>query len=362
MKININKYHIKFFKVGDKTKGGDAIVIELFDENDREHITIIDGGYKETGAKIVAYLKSKYGNIRNPIYIDFVINTHPDLDHISGLKTILESNDFKISYLIFNRPWKDGGLKKEIFDDKRITANSLVDRIKEEFSIADDLEQIAKKRNIRIRCAKQGLNAYNGILTFLGPSDDFYKKHLLMSDKTPDNFLSKYNHPYVPTTTEEEDYTPAFGKTIEWYDDEQTSDVNETSLVIALMLGNFKILFTGDAGKDALNEALDYWETLGYESNTFSVVQLPHHGSRKNIDPNIIKRVKAQEYIISCPPEGEGDGHPSRRLINKILEITPNAKIYMTGEKNFNFHKGIKVNYSPQTPQGVKPKMDGKTK
>lgn len=81
-----------------------------------------------------------------------------------------------------------------------------------------------------------------------------------------------------------------------------------------------KFLFTGgDAGKVALNKALDYWESLGYHASDFSVVQLPHHGSRKNIDPDILSRFNASEFIISCPPEGMKEGHPSRRLINKIF-------------------------------------------
>lgn len=36
-----------------------------------------------------------------------------------------------------------------------------------------------------------------------------------------------------------------------------------------------KFLFTVDAGKVALNEALDYWESLGHNASDFSVVQLP---------------------------------------------------------------------------------------
>lgn len=66
---------------------------------------------------------------------------------------------------------------------------------------------------------------------------------------------------------------------------------------MAFVLGDYKFLFTGDAGKDALSEALNYWESCGYEASAFSVVQLPHHGSRKNIDPGILSRLKASEYI-----------------------------------------------------------------
>lgn len=126
-------------------------------------------------------------------------------------------------------------------------------------------------------------------------------------------------------------------------------------------MGNLTFLFTGDAGKEALSEALDYWESLGYNASDFSIVQLPHHGSRKNIDPSILARLNASEYIISCPPDGIKEGHPSRRLINKILEQNSEAEIYTTADCScFNFHKGVQVNYKAQKPKTVYPKMDGK--
>lgn len=88
MKFSKNKYCIRFFHVGNDTKGGDAILIELFDEKDNPFIILIDGGYKETGEKIRQYIIDEYDN---PV-IHLMVNTHPDIDHISGLKTILEND------------------------------------------------------------------------------------------------------------------------------------------------------------------------------------------------------------------------------------------------------------------------------
>lgn len=360
--MKTDKYHIRFFRVGTASKGGDAIVVEVFDEDDNPHIAIIDGGYTENGQRIVDYLAGKYSNNgKNTVKVDFVFNTHPDLDHISGLKTVLESDELKVVNLVYNRPWRDAGLKKEWFADKRITENSLVNRIKDSFGKADELEDIAKDKHIKVCPCKSGTHAWGGTMLVLGPSESLYKQNLLISDKTPDSFLTKYNKGYQVSTLSEEDYKPGYGKTIEWIDDEQTSEINQTSLILALILGDYKFLFTGDAGKDALNEALDYWESLGNKASDFSVVQLPHHGSRKNIDPSILKRLNAPVYIISCPPEGLKEGHPSRRLINKILEMNPKSQIYTTANcMSFNFHRGVQTNYKVQTAENVYPKMDGK--
>lgn len=349
-----------FFSVGDGAKGGDAILIELFDEWDKPCVILIDGGYKETGKRICDYLKSRYEKPR----IDLMINTHPDMDHISGLKTILEDENIQIYCIGMNRPWKDSGFTADYFKDKRITPNSLVDRIKNVFSTADEIESMAKKRKIKIFPLWRKTELIKGVLTILGPSESFYRKHLLVSDKTPDSVFERYNKQcYCKMETEEEDYN--FGlKHIEWYDEEQTSDINQTSLILTLVIGNERFLFTGDAGKEAIKEALDYYESSISKTGTsdFTVVQLPHHGSRKNIDPSILERFSPQRYIISCPPDGIKEGHPSRRLINKILEMNPLAKIYVTQSVNFVFYKGIDIKCTPPTPRQQYPKMDGRPK
>ena len=359
--MKTDKYQIQFFSVGNESKGGDAIIIEVFDDKDNPHIAIIDGGYSQDGKRIIDYLLKRYGK-KGKVVVDVVINTHPDLDHISGLKAILENDQVKVENLVFNRPWRDAGLKKEWFTDGRITKDSLINRIKDSFSLADELESIAIKKGIKIYSGKAGVTIWNQTLQVLGPSEGLYKKNLLLSDKTPDSFFSKYNKPYQHVALPEEDYNPTDGKVIEWIDGEQTSEINQTSIIIALVLGDFKILFTGDAGKEAINAALDLWEEVGNMASSFSVVQLPHHGSRKNIDPYIINRLNAKKFIISCPQEGIAEGHPSRRLINKILELTPNAEIYKTAGHNFVFHKGIDIKCTHQTPAIAFNKMDGKTK
>ena len=102
--MKTDKYQIRFFSVGNESKGGDAILIEVFDDKDNPHIAIIDGGYSQDGQSIIDYLVKKYGN-EDKIVVDVVINTHPDLDHISGLKTILESDLVKVKSLVFPAGW-----------------------------------------------------------------------------------------------------------------------------------------------------------------------------------------------------------------------------------------------------------------
>ena len=57
MSLNQNKYCVWFFPVGTGSKGGDAILIELYDEDDNPCVFLIDGGYEETGRAITEFLK-----------------------------------------------------------------------------------------------------------------------------------------------------------------------------------------------------------------------------------------------------------------------------------------------------------------
>lgn len=353
--MKTNKYLIRFFQVGTGSKGGDAILIRLFDENDKEHLVLIDGGYKDTGDRIIKYIKSDCSTL----HIDAVFNTHPDRDHISGLVNVLSDDDITVGFIVMNRPWKDAKFTKEMFNDKRITDNSLIKRLKDAFTIADEIVSIAKEREIDIYSGFAGDNWNDNVITVLGPSESLYKKGLLSSDKTPESYIEDGFDDYVPTTYTEENYVK--DKPIEWYDDENTAAVNQTSLVLALHIGNYKMLLTGDAGKEALRAALDYYDANIGSSKDFNVVQLPHHGSRKNIDPTILGRFGTPEYIISCPPDGESEGHPSRRLMNKILELKPQAKIYVTKKVNFIFHKNVPVsNCTTQKPATTASKIDGR--
>src|ERR1700728_1371929 len=95
-------YEIDFLPVGDKSKGGDAIALrygDLFGSRDDQTVMIVDGGYTDNGEALVNHIGKYYKTDR----VDFVVSTHPDQDHILGLKVVLEN--IKVGTLLMHRPW-----------------------------------------------------------------------------------------------------------------------------------------------------------------------------------------------------------------------------------------------------------------
>ncbi len=69
----------------------DSILVEC-----SHHCLLVDGGKSESGGDVVSYLRN-----RKITTLDYMVNTHPDDDHIGGLKTVAE--DFKVKHYFC--PW-----------------------------------------------------------------------------------------------------------------------------------------------------------------------------------------------------------------------------------------------------------------
>lgn len=352
----IKKYEIRFLPVGESSKGGDAIVMRLIDESDNQFVVVVDGGYAKNSSDIIDYVK----NVCRTSKIDLVFNTHPDLDHIGGLIELVKSDEVSISKICFNRPWQDANLKTSYFRDGRLTERSLNERVRQEFGKAMELSESADKKGIPVVHPVIG-NTYFNCITILGPSTDHYREFLLKSDKTPESLIESCGRRNFNQEMSEEYY---YGGDIEWISDECTSEINETSLILCLDLPDGKMLLTGDAGKIGMKRAIDYYESLksSNKATDFCFMQLPHHGSRKNVTPSFLKRINANSFYISCPPNGMKEGHPSRRLINKILYDNPSARIFNTKGGWLCRHCGLEVDGCQAKAEQQYGKMDGKYK
>ncbi len=176
-------YEIDFIGIDEESKDSDAIAFRWKDENGNYKIGVYDGGIQAYGEKLQEHLNQYYFNQNETDrVIDFVICSHSDLDHASGLKTIL--NNFKVNILYMNRSWL---YVDDVFDkvsDGRITKDSLQRRLKEKYKYVSELEEIANEKGIKIIETFQGEVIEDQVIV-MSPTKEFYLDLLVESDKTP---------------------------------------------------------------------------------------------------------------------------------------------------------------------------------
>lgn len=291
-------FEVDFLPVGT-SKSGDAITIR-YKVNDVSRIHVVDGGYQETGDSVVAHINKYY---ESPDLIDHVVVTHPDGDHAGGLRKVLES--FEVGVLWMNRPWLYAA---ELIDrfSKFTSVDNLERRLKELYPSIAALEEIALDRGVEIREAFQG--AAVGEFLVLSPSRERYFDLVVQSERTPDEVKNE------SMSAEAAGFLEAglkkavdFFKAIwgeERFSDQETSTENEMSVVQFARLCSKRILLTGDAGRTALTDAADYAPTVGLTLPGIDRIQIPHHGSRRNVSSEILDRWIGERLPVK-PAEGD---------------------------------------------------------
>ena len=337
------KYEIEFIGIKDETsKDADAVCFRYFDENQQRFIIgIYDGGTKSYGEALKNHLIQYYSEDgQNPI-IDFVVCSHSDLDHASGLSVILEN--FEVKKIFMNRPWL---YVEDVFDkvnDGRITKLSLEDRLRKSYSYINDLENLALEKEVEINESFEGIKISDK-LTILSPSKEFFLELLIESQKTPlseecqvsESFISK-----IKTTIRMalESWSNELIR-----EDVKTSAENEMSIVVWGDMEKDKLILMGDAGLRGINKAIDYAETLGIDVKEANFLQIPHHGGRHNVSPSLLNRLIGNIKKDNETPTktafvsvGKNSEHPKKMVVNAFIR---------RGVKVFEARTSTKRHYS----------------
>lgn len=315
-------FEIDLLPVGTEKKSGDCIAMrygDLVKGKEKQTVIVVDGGYSGTWKDTLKPHLSKYYNceIKGKLHIDIVILSHPDLDHVSGLVEMAKDEDVEIGMIMMHRPWEE--LSPSWFRDGRITKDSLKDRLGDAFEKAKELDDVTKnvtkpKLNVG-KCNHKGAS-----ITILGPTSEFYKTCIANCEKTPQQANNVVHLPQSQSLKKSIDFEPYIEGEIKWYDDETTSPINESSLIILFEYDGVKVLLTGDAGKKGLTNAINCAHLNGIKLNDCKIIKMPHHGSRKNVNPTIMDAfVGSRALYYSCVSDDLGH-HPSKRLINLMKE------------------------------------------
>jgi beta-lactamase superfamily II metal-dependent hydrolase len=340
MDTNAIGYEVDFLPVGDGEKCGDAIALRfgtLLAEPPQQTVVVIDGGFKDSGAELVKHIRKYY----KTEIVDAVISTHADNDHASGLETVF--NEMKVAYLVMHLPWKHTQDTSHLFEDDRVTDESVKRALRESLENARTLEKLAIQKNIKIVEPFWGVTGFNKVMRVLGPTEEFYKSLLPGYRGTPEPKADlSYGFKRFIMEAKETVKKIAEDWGYETLDNTgETSAENNSSAILLFTISGESLLFTGDAGIPALSEAVERLQAEGFDFSTLKFVQLPHHGSKRNIGPMLLNTLigpKTSQPItnktayVSVSADG-APKHPAKKVTNAFLRRGAPVHVTAGGKK-----------------------------
>ena len=341
-------YEVDIIGVGQESKSGDAIAVRwgnLFGPRSEQKVVIIDGGFRDSGQDVVDHVKKYYQTDS----IDAVISTHPDQDHVSGLDIVLD--ELSVRELWIHKPWEHNQGLACKFADGRVTDSSLGERLRKSLDSASDLVTKAEEQGIHIVEPFAGITLYNqGELCILGPTRDYYESLIPEFDGMPEakstikSLLAEFRETVVKAIRR---FTSSWG--VDALDDEDTTSAkNNSSVITQLIVEDRRLIFTGDAGISALSHAADNPAFCLQRAN-LRFIQIPHHGSRRNIGPTVLNNLIGEPVIqgesrnitaIASTAKNGEPKHPRKAVMNAFTHR--GAKVLAT--------RGSTICHSYNTP------------
>jgi hypothetical protein len=261
-----------------------------------------------------------------------------------GLVEVMK--EMKVQHLWMNRPWAYAQQTIQHFHG-RYTVDGLVKKMREMHEYLVQLEELAAKQGTHMHDVFQGDKIGN--FTILAPSRERYIRLIPDLEKTP----ARHSDAGATLGT-------IFGealKSLRDYVDEKwdvetlsnnpdpTSASNETSVVQMGQLDGQRVVLTADAGPEALAEAAIYAKSIGLLERVPHMVQVPHHGSRRNVTPQVLDQLiggrmpQGQSCGTAICSIGDGkDEYPRGQVSNAFLRR--GYPVYVTRGNNMLYHSG----------------------
>lgn len=325
----------------------DAIAIRFKEDQEEQKIVVIDGGFTDTGNDIVNFVTDQYKADK----IDLMISTHPDTDHLNGLLTIIQQ--MPVTELLIHQP--------------RTYRDNLDD-----FGNLDNLDTLlgyANEYGTIITDPFTGLTRFNDRLLVLGPTEDYYKQ-LLHEQLDP---IGKMAYSLRKAMGETSVAINDLGQALHVLPQEKlddsgvTSPRNNSSVLTLLNIAGHRLLFTGDAGIDALDQAADRYELIhgSFATTPLHFFQAPHHGSRRNVGQTILNRMFGEpdkcysdSHTVFIHAAKASKKHPSSKVTNALIRRgTRQENLGTTEGKSLWHHVNSEPrdNYSNINPYPILP-------
>jgi len=347
-------YEIDFLAVETKSSG-DAIALR-YQIGAEQFIHVVDAGYAEAGERLANLIRANYGN---PNFIDHVVATHPDGDHTIGLRQIL--SEFYVGTLWMLRPWMYAHDLLPSFSTYN-SVEKLRSRLRSLYPNLAALEDIAMERGIQIAEPFRGSSI--GAFKVLAPSKQRYLQCVIDSERTPETVADQQasglggllDYVLEKTAKAVAVIRSAWGEEV--FSPEDAGSENEMSVVQYAVISGDRIMLTADAGREALQEAVSFAPYAGIALPGIDKIQIPHHGSRRNVTSEILDQLLGQRlpgpsnghfeaYVSSAK---EDPDHPRKSVLRAFTHR--GARVYQTEGQSIRTQRNApdRAGYVPISP------------
>ncbi|WP_027393239.1 AVAST type 1 anti-phage system MBL fold metallo-hydrolase Avs1a [Aquimarina latercula] len=320
---------------------------------------LIDGGYVNTYRSFIKddllKLQKKTGKL------DYLIVTHIDQDHISGINKLVEENN-QSTFIKIDNVWHNSlkhlrvkrgeakenispiienitsqsYLREQLEGENEISAiqGSTLARLINEggynWNAAFDMKAISINNNPIVHITKDIK------LILLSPNNDkidklydYWKKELLkygFLDEVLENVIfddafeimvSKQKCKKKPRAKDISNSIDQVDSLLSLKFNEDDSASNGSSIAFILEGCNKRVLFLGDSHPSLICNSLKaYYKSYEFPIH-FDLVKLSHHGSFANNSPELFSLINSDKMIFST--NGRGHGHPDKETIANII-------------------------------------------
>ena len=241
--------------------------------------------------------------------------------------------------------------------DPNYTLDGLVQKMREMHPYLVQLEELSLAQGTQIHEAFQG--AAIGMFRVLAPSRQRYINLIHDLDKTPTSYRDSRAGLLYKALVE---------AAKSWLDErwdfetlsnnpEPTSASNETCVVQHAVIDGQSILLTADVGPAGLNEAADYASSLGLLKPP-RFVQVPHHGSRRNVTPAVLDRwlggrmAEGAVYGTAfCSVGSDEADYPRGQVKNAFQRRGYPVHVTRGGSKTHFFGRELRSGWSQSIPE-----------
>jgi beta-lactamase superfamily II metal-dependent hydrolase len=283
---------------------------------------LIDGGKTGDAETVLAFLKK-----RGIKFLDHIVCSHPHEDHVGGLVGVVQSKEIDFGQAWVHLPWNhiDRNTLAAALAKSEATAKKVVNIIRASVQTSQDLVNAITARGKTVLEPFKGQQI--GFLFVCGPSKEFYEQ--LLKEFTDFEKLKSMEEAIAANERQNLletlwEGTTLLGRQMEYKEtglgQAPTEPENNSSTILWMKQGEDALLFTADAGVEAFDAARQ-----AYNIGALRWMQIPHHGSRRNVNEELIAYFKPKTAYVSADGTKK---HPRRAVVNAFKAV--GAEVFST--------------------------------